>query len=59
MGRLTVRRAGSALFNLCFLIKIELIYNVPISAVQQNDSVVHIDTFFFIKKKCFFSFCLF
>ena len=31
-----------------FLIEVYLIYNVvPISAVQQSDSVIHIKTFFF------------
>ena len=38
-----------------FLIKVELIYNVaPISAVQQCDSVVHIETFFYV----IFHYCL-
>ena len=36
-------------FFFCFLIEVELIYNVVlISAVQQSDSVIHIYTLFFI-----------
>ena len=36
-------------FPFKFFIKVQLIYNVvPISAVQQSDSVIHLYTFFFI-----------
>ena len=42
-------------FILIFLIEVQLMYNaVPISAVQQSDSVIHIQTFFWIfNSKCF------
>ena len=37
-----------------FFFKKELIYKaVPVSAVQQSDPVIHIDTVFFLKKDYF------